>query len=718
MYNSRLPIQPSICFWPRNSTGRRNRWTIRKNHRRLDITICLVLLLGLCNVTVHAGADTFGSGANQFTIDFVTIGNPGNPADTGNPNPAGSVAYVYNMGKYEVSRDMITKANSAGGLQITLADMSFVTSGPRPDMPATGVSWNEAARFVNWLNTIQGYQAAYKFSTQPGDGDYDANANIDLWQAGDPGFDAANPFRNTLAHYFLPSVDEWYKAAYYDPSSGIYFVYPTGSDTEPSPVAGGTAAGTAVYVQSFEQGPADITQAGGLSPYGTMGQGGNVFELEETEFDLINDDGSSVRHVRGGYWESLYSGVLASGAGNGSDPLFEDDVSGFRVASVPEASSLLLMAAGAVWFLARRWPNVKAKSQGISFLVVLLLTLSIARRSAMAVTIETVPVGNPGNAGDLQSFGTFGSVAYLYRIGQYEVSNAQYVEFLNGVDPTGANTLALYNGAMSSFAGGGIIFSSGAANGSKYSVKPSRDNNPVVLVSWYDSIRFANWMHNGMGAGDTEDGAYTLLGGTPTPSNGSSITRNPRARWWLSSEDEWYKAAYHKNDGVTGNYWDYPTSSDTVPYSDEPPGSGAPDPSNTANFFKSDGLANGYDDGYAVTGSTSVNYAQNFLTDVGAYTSSISPYGTFDQGGNVSEWFEALFSSTFRGRLGGNWSGVSPTLHASGRGDNLPEFECDCIGFRVATIPEPANVTLLILGVLLLSCAGVTRRGESITPQH
>ena len=85
-----------------------------------------------------------------------------------------------------------------------------------------------------------------------------------------------------MARYFLPSVDEWYKAAYYDPTSGVYYDYPTGSDTAPTAVASGTAAGTAVYNQLLAQGPADITLAGGLSPYGTMGQGGNVSELEET----------------------------------------------------------------------------------------------------------------------------------------------------------------------------------------------------------------------------------------------------------------------------------------------------------------------------------------------------------------------------------------------------------------------------------------------------
>lgn len=110
-------------------------------------------------------------------------------------------------------------------------------------MPATGISWNEAARFVNWLNTSQGYPEAHKFNTQPGDVEYDANANVDLWEAADAGFDPANPFRNSLAQYFLPSVDEWYKAAYYDAdantAAGGYWDFPTGSDLAPTPVASG-----------------------------------------------------------------------------------------------------------------------------------------------------------------------------------------------------------------------------------------------------------------------------------------------------------------------------------------------------------------------------------------------------------------------------------------------------------------------------------------------
>jgi formylglycine-generating enzyme required for sulfatase activity len=330
------------------------------------------------------------------------------------------------------------------------------------------------------------------------------------------------------------------------------------------------------------------------------------------------------------------------------------------------------------------------------------LPASAASASHAGVSFDWVTIGNPGNAADPAT--GLGAVSYEYRISKTEVTNAQYVEFLNGVDPTGVNTLFLYNPDMSSDARGGIDFNGGAADGSKYEIKPGRQNNPVTYVSWYDAVRFANWLHNGMGSGDTENGAYTLLGGTSTPSNDDSITRNPDARWWLPSEDEWYKAAYHKNDGVTGNYWDYPTSTDAVPYSDQPPGSDAPDPSNTANFLKDDNIANGYDNGYAVTGSTSFFNTQNYLADVGAYTSATSPYGTLDQGGNVREWNETLDSSSLRGLRGGSWDDEASSLFASlGLGNShVPLVQSSSVGFRVAlAVPEPASAALVLGGLVL-----------------
>ncbi len=285
-------------------------------------------------------ADTFGSGLNTFAIDFVTIGNPGNADDTtGDPNPAGSVANTYRIGQFEISEDMIDKANAQSSLSITHLNRGA-------NKPVTSISWFEAAQFVNWLNIDGGSTPAYKF-----------NGNIfELWTPGDAGYNPNNLYRNSNAKYFLPSADEWYKAAYYDPIADVYYDYPTGSDTPPTAVASGTAAGTAVVSQPFFADPADITQAGGLSPYGTMGQGGNVWEWEETDFDLVNDSSSFARDVRGGVWK-LNSGVLLSLVRLNLNPTVAGDNIGFRVASIPEPSTLLLGALVTVGLLMRRRRN-------------------------------------------------------------------------------------------------------------------------------------------------------------------------------------------------------------------------------------------------------------------------------------------------------------------------------------------------------------------------
>ena len=130
-------------------------------------------------------SENFGSGANKFSIDFVSIKNVNNNPDiTG----FGSVKYEYALGKYEISRDVILKANLSGNLGISLYDMSAY-GGNGGNRPATGVSWFEAARFVNYLNISQGSVAAYKF---------DSNGNFQLWSAGDIGYNSNNLFRNSL----------------------------------------------------------------------------------------------------------------------------------------------------------------------------------------------------------------------------------------------------------------------------------------------------------------------------------------------------------------------------------------------------------------------------------------------------------------------------------------------------------------------------------------
>lgn len=303
------------------------------------------LMFGMCG-SIQAGTVTFGSGSNRFQMEFVTIGNPGNAADTtGDPSPAGAVAYEYGIGKFEVSRDMIIKFNASQEHQVYLSDMSAYGANGA-NKPATGPSWNQAARFVNWLNTSTGGFAAYNFVTNG------LNDNITPWTSSESAdYDPSNRYRSKRAKYVLPSYNEWYKAAYYDPYQSIYYSYTTGSNVAPTPVASGTAQGTAVYAQPFSQGPADVHLAGGLSPYGVMGLGGNVTEWEESSWDVRPGSyniGFSARGMRGGVWNDSYLFLLSSMRwhfypDNGYENL------GFRVAmvtpsgsEVPEPSMMLI----------------------------------------------------------------------------------------------------------------------------------------------------------------------------------------------------------------------------------------------------------------------------------------------------------------------------------------------------------------------------------------
>ncbi len=311
---------------------------------------------------------------------------------------------------------------------------------------------------------------------------------------------------------------------------------------------------------------------------------------------------------------------------------------------------------------------------------------------AEAVSLDWVFIGDAGNAGELSGVGAggfgpnriCGAVDYDYYISKYEITNGQYREFLNAV--AAEDTYGLYHVNMGSTYGG--ITQNGSPGDYTYAPKgndPNWDAKPANYVSYYDCLRFANWLHNGQPsgaqtAGTTEDGAYTFSGLTTVSD------RNPEAKMFLTSEDEWYKAAFYKGGGTDAGYWDYATQRDTKPDNNPP----ASDSGNSVNYY------NLYEDDYAAG-------PPYYSTDVGAYTLSGSAYGTFDQNGNMWEWNEALLSGAYRGLRGGSWSNVGYFLPAAWRYDVAdPEEEIHDTGFRVAMIPEPSAVSVLIVGVALL----------------
>ncbi len=310
-----------------------------------------------------------------------------------------------------------------------------------------------------------------------------------------------------------------------------------------------------------------------------------------------------------------------------------------------------------------------------------------AGAASAAVDIALVPVGNMGNAADLTTGNLYGSVAYAYNIGKYEVTAGQYKDFLNAVAAT--DTYALYNTNMSNLSNGSGIVRSGSSGSYTYTVASDFVNRPVNYVSFWDSCRFANWLNNGQktAAQDTtttEHGAYSLNGVT-NPSN-ASIARNAGATWMVTSEDEWYKAAYYNP--VGGSYYMYPTSSNTAPGRDM----ADPRPGNSnANYYPGSGT-------YPIDNG-------HYTTITGEFQNSASPYGTFDQGGNVWEWNEAIIGGSGRGLRGGSFDGDADFLRADRRYDIGPTSEYSNVGFRVSQVPEPAS-----LGVLGLCAIGMLAR--------
>jgi sulfatase modifying factor 1 len=309
----------------------------------------------------------------------------------------------------------------------------------------------------------------------------------------------------------------------------------------------------------------------------------------------------------------------------------------------------------------------------ISLKPVLLTAAALVTASSAFASFEigTSYVGDIGNTADVSGYG---AVGYGYHVGTHEVTNSQYVSFLNATGSTNAH--GVYHSSMNSSTHGGIQ-QSGTSGSFTYSVKAGMGNKPVNYVSFWDAARFTNYLTTG----GTESGVYNL-GGVTAPTN-NTITRDATA--WnaggvaVASEDEWYKAAYYKGGSTTAGYWDYAHQSDSITTDD-------------ANYASSVGT----------------------LTDVGTYSDDASYYGTFDQGGNAWEFNDEIVSSSNRGLRGGAFNSTGHALQSSNRSNYDPTSGLDSIGFRVsslAPIPEPSSYAAMF-GCLALACATIRRKGR------
>jgi formylglycine-generating enzyme required for sulfatase activity len=277
-------------------------------------------------------------------------------------------------------------------------------------------------------------------------------------------------------------------------------------------------------------------------------------------------------------------------------------------------------------------------------------------------------VRNFGNANDINGYG---AVGYRYNIAKFEVTVGQYVEFLNAVAAT--DTYGLYDPAMGTagYYPCGLV-QSGSAGSYTYSVAADWEDRPIAYVNWGDAARFANWLNNGrptgaQGLGTTEDGAY-FLNGMMTDVELLAVPRTAGARYVLPTENEWHKAAYHKNDGDTANYYNSPTRSDTGPSSllvD-------PDPGNNANAYD---------------GSQSIG-SPYWRTEAGEFENTYSPYGVYDMAGNLWEWNETTFSP-WRGLRGGSHSHGGANVLATARYFSEPTRHNWSFGFRLVELPAP-----------------------------
>lgn len=615
--------------------------------------------------------------ADPLSLEMISIGNPANAADPA--SGFGSVGYSFKISKYGVTIDDYLKFLNAvaksdphqlynplmatdlmvAGIRRDGSPGSYTYSAISPSgavqssaataggRPVTYVSWFDAARFANWMSNGQPTGRSSPRTTENGAYDLtDPRVRMGLAVAKN----RINPNTRRKPAFYIPTENEWYKAAYYNPGLGGglggYTLYATNSNTAPGNMAGSTvnqsnyvAQGLFAMTQALSLNLQQnyLTDVGAYSatpgPYGTYDMNGSVWELTD-----MDGSASIIRTIRGGGWTSYYN-YLQSDYRLGNSTTAVNSNVGFRLAATYDHPS--------------------------------------------SIHYQLTRIGNPGNRADKTGYG---SVATTFWMGTFEVTIKQYCDFLNAV--AAADPHGLYDPAMAGVQNSAGISRSGSSGSYSYTpINNAGDSSqrPVTYVSWFDAARFANWMANGQPTGaqgteTTENGTYNLAGattGAAVPPNRINPNHGGKPTFFLPTEDQWYKAAYYspKLNRNKGGYYRYATASNTAP--GNLPGNSP----NMANYI--DDYNGTYF--YAVPQARYIDLGQNYLFDVGAYSGSPSYYGTFDQSGAVYNWNDLTGSaSASRGLRGGFFFAGTASIQSITFAQVSPEREGADTGIRLA----------------------------------
>jgi formylglycine-generating enzyme required for sulfatase activity len=340
-----------------------------------------------------------------ITYDMVNVGNPGNANDT---TGYGAVNDLYSIGKYDVTigqytaflnavaetdthvlynPSMATDLNVAGisrsGSSGSFSYSVINNGGSSANRPITYVDWRDAARFANWMSNGQPTGAPSSTTTE--------NGAYNLTQGTFPAKNSINPNTGAAPTFFVPTENEWYKAAYYSPIKGGvgspgYWSFATQSNSAPGNQVGGTANQANYFTGSGYSVTQSLTPSasqnyltdvgafsGSASYYGTFDQSGNV-----SQWNDLSGAGGGTRGWRGGSWNYNSAFPLSSGdrvdgqyvgSGDGTARIGIRLAGQYTVAPVPEIDTnglthVIALLAGALGFLERRRLNRCHPSMG------------------------------------------------------------------------------------------------------------------------------------------------------------------------------------------------------------------------------------------------------------------------------------------------------------------------------------------------------------------